>query len=784
MKRLFLLLIFFAVNLNLFSQNDLEINKEFSLFTSQQVEGYFKPLFTTVGESFNTGLNTTAFYSNNWSIALDFSVMGMYIPSSQKNYNAELPDMYGVDEVTKTAELRNGKLSTSLSGFTKQPTIYGGISNPIFAAPQNHLAPDSFYKSVAYAEGNKIDFIPGLPVVQLVAGFPTRTQLRFRFFRYSLNNEPLTYFTLALNQNIDRFFELFPEEQNMALSAHLAYHSISRQPGIDLSSLAAGVHFSKTFNSGISLYSSFQYENLNGNFYAIKEDYNEDDVLNSPYAEVRNGDPLDADISSFTSFRLKGGVSYKIGIFDLYADAAYASQPVFKAGFSIWILDNKDKPKYVPPTYNPRIEEPVRDLYTGVIEPEQKIFPAKEIDKPVKIVIPPVLTAETQAYTFIDSTKVPLKTMKLEEYEINEMRALLPYIFFDENSSEIPERYKLLSANDSTTFHTDSLVGKSTLDNYYQILNVIGDRMNTYESANITLTGCNSNSGNERNNTELSAQRAYNIRDYLINVWEIDSSRISVVARNLPATPSNTKKEEGIEENRRVEIESDLWEITAPIIIQDTLRKIEPENIVFENKTESEAGLQNWNLTIKDNNSKIKSYAGTNQVNNSIQWDLDSDDNLKSILRNNFNYQLNVTDSAEQIYSTELKSVPVDFTSLDDKRLANKQDTIYQKYNLILFEFNSSELGSDNQRIVEVIKKKLKLNSEVTVNGYTDMIGDEDYNQRLSKRRAQSAADAVNHKKTNVIGWGESQLLYNNNTPEGRFYCRTVVIDVKTPTND
>ncbi|MEI6089253.1 MAG: hypothetical protein WCR42_02265 [bacterium] len=33
----------------------------------------------------------------------------------------------------------------------------------------------------------------------------------------------------------------------------------------------------------------------------------------------------------------------------------------------------------------------------------------------------------------------------------------------------------------------------------------------------------------------------------------------------------------------------------------------------------------------------------------------------------------------------------------------------------------------------------------------------------------------------NVQGVGEDTLLYNNDVPEGRFYCRTVQIVVKTP---
>ncbi len=778
----FLFTFFIILSFMAYSQNEIEVNKEFSLFTSNNAQGYFKPMFTTLGQSLNTGLHTTAFYSNSWSLSIDISAMGMIIPQSQKNFDAELPGLYGYDDITKTAELRDGSINSSLSGFTRQPTIYGGKSNPIFAAPQNHFPPDSFYKTVGYAEGNNISFMPGLPVVQLIAGFPSRTQLRLRFFRLNFLDEPLTYYTIALNQNIDKFLELFPEEQNMSLAANFAYHSISREPGIDLSSFAAGVHFSKKFDFGLSLYSGFQYEGLNGSFYAIKDDYNEDDILNSPYKEVRNGSPLAFDIESFTSFRLLGGVSYNIGAFDFYADAAYASQPVLRAGVTVWMLKNEDRHKFKMPQRVPRnIEQNAPDTYAGRINTEQQIFDAVDLKVPEKKVIPPLLEANTEVYAKEDSIRKPVTRLKLEEYEIRELRALLPFVFFDNNSAEIPDRYRLLTEEQAPYFNNDSLLGKGSLDNYYQILNIIGSRMNQYQSANITLTGCNSNTDEERNNTELSENRAETVSNYLTDVWDIDTSRIVIKVRNLPSNPSNTKEVQGIAENRRVEIEADLWEITAPVIIEDTLRRISPETLYFENTAESEAGLRSWELSIYDNAEPLKQYKGGSNLKEKIVFEVNNDDDFKQNLMNDFDFSLEVTDTTSQFYTTPLQTIPVDFSSLEDKRKEQFQDTVYQKYNLILFEFDSAELGTDNQRIVEIIKKRLSRESEVTVNGYTDIIGDEEYNKRLSERRAQSGANALNHSQTKVIGHGESVLIYPNDKPEGRFYSRTVVIDVKTP---
>jgi outer membrane protein OmpA-like peptidoglycan-associated protein len=51
----------------------------------------------------------------------------------------------------------------------------------------------------------------------------------------------------------------------------------------------------------------------------------------------------------------------------------------------------------------------------------------------------------------------------------------------------------------------------------------------------------------------------------------------------------------------------------------------------------------------------------------------------------------------------------------------------------------------------------------------------------LSNNRANAVAKSLNFENTNTTGVGEQQLLYNNDVPEGRFYCRRVDVTVETP---
>ena len=58
--------------------------------------------------------------------------------------------------------------------------------------------------------------------------------------------------------------------------------------------------------------------------------------------------------------------------------------------------------------------------------------------------------------------------------------------------------------------------------------------------------------------------------------------------------------------------------------------------------------------------------------------------------------------------------------------------------------------------------------------------GDANYNKKLSLDRADATKKALGINNAITNGIGNEELLYNNDLPEGRFYCRTVNIIVKT----
>jgi OOP family OmpA-OmpF porin len=83
--------------------------------------------------------------------------------------------------------------------------------------------------------------------------------------------------------------------------------------------------------------------------------------------------------------------------------------------------------------------------------------------------------------------------------------------------------------------------------------------------------------------------------------------------------------------------------------------------------------------------------------------------------------------------------------AVDAIRVTQKDDSFVIILNGdVLFDFDKSEIKPEAAKVLdtaaETIKSVWRNGSVVLVNGYTDNIGSEDYNNRLSERRAQAVA--------------------------------------------
>jgi hypothetical protein len=167
---------------------------------------------------------------------------------------------------------------------------------------------------------------------------------------------------------------------------------------------------------------------------------------------------------------------------------------------------------------------------------------------------------------FADSSEQPIVQIRVEEFLSAQLRPLLNYVFFDGRSDGIPARYNALTPEQARSFSIENLHYLDAMKTYHHLLNIIGRRMQEHPTATLRLVGTNSDEGAEKGNMDLSQNRAEAVRDYLQGVWGVPANRITVESRGLPEKPSNVNEDDGMEENRRVEIYSDNPRILEPVL--------------------------------------------------------------------------------------------------------------------------------------------------------------------------------------------------------------------------
>jgi outer membrane protein OmpA-like peptidoglycan-associated protein len=103
----------------------------------------------------------------------------------------------------------------------------------------------------------------------------------------------------------------------------------------------------------------------------------------------------------------------------------------------------------------------------------------------------------------------------------------------------------------------------------------------------------------------------------------------------------------------------------------------------------------------------------------------------------------------------------------------------------LLFDVDRSDLREQSKQNLNDLGRILNKypDTNVLIEGHTDSTGPDDYNQRLSKDRAESVAAylseiPVQTSRFTVRGYGETQPVATNETPDGRQLNRRVDIAV------
>lgn len=370
--------------------------------------------------------------------------------------------------------------------------------------------------------------------------------------------------------------------------------------------------------------------------------------------------------------------------------------------------------------------------------------------------------------------RVPGGDVVLHEIRRRELAPLLPFVFFEKGSAEIPTRY----ARRVPGFSESDITSDNVMEVYHNLLNIVGDRMSKNPSATLTIKGHREPLDGETD-PNLASQRAEAVKSYLQSAWGISPQRLNVASGELPAVLSNRTIDDGKAEHRRVEITSNDPAILTYVIPQRVVRSVSPSAVIFTTNVKNSSNTPNITVT-DDQNATLAS--GTNAA---LSWSPDAD-RIANVLNGRSYTRGRVLAAVDGASDERAFTIKADVRSVKFNG-DTIRDSIVERYRLMFFDFDTPEINDFNGDAVRLIQSQLRTTSHVRVVGYTDRIGAPAYNQDLSARRAQAVATAINKRIIPDVlesqGAGATPIV-DNDLPEGRWYNRTVLIEVTTPLED
>ena len=369
---------------------------------------------------------------------------------------------------------------------------------------------------------------------------------------------------------------------------------------------------------------------------------------------------------------------------------------------------------------------------------------------------------------------------------VRETFPLRNYVFFEEGRSSIPNRYVALNKEEAIRFkegqfqdpEPTDLSGRSQrqLSIYYNILNIVGDRMRVNPDAKIALIGASAGNG-----PQLGKEYAESVKRYLVDVFAIGESRITTEGRNLPLVPSEKPGDKKFlallkEGDRRVDLTSTSNALLAPLQVVALEDDSRSNMLVFKMEPKTRGQITSWTLDVTDEsgtNQRFGPYTSSQEsISGNVILGNRSDGNYKAVM-------LAKTKSGTEIKRESNFRLAKNTTPVEDGL----------RYS-ILFDFDHAQTVTTYEKfLTEVVVPLIPNASTVGIHGYTDIIGNESYNMSLSKRRANDAhkilQQALNKAgkrdvKFDVGGYGADtkRAPFGNRLPEERSYNRTVIIDI------
>ena len=455
------------------------------------------------------------------------------------------------------------------------------------------------------------------------------------------------------------------------------------------------------------------------------------------------------------------------------------------AGYDINLSDAQSRNQYVISpfvTYLPYLGQTPRSIETWSVNTLRigailKIGRAK--NSLVKVASTNTRKIERNIEFSVNSPKnIPTERRMRETFPIRN------YIFFDDKQTTISDRYVLIKKSETADFKEDQLEvltpkrlsGRSDREMivYYNILNILGDRMQKNPNSKIKLVGSSENGPVE------GKEMAESVKFYLTDVWSISGDRIATEGNDKPKIPSEidggTKDLVLLSEgNRRVSIESNSSELLMEFqsgpdaalkpVELITTQSNTPDSYVTFTVPKATEQLDWWALEITDENGNVEKYGPF--IDNSVM--ITGKKILGTKKEGSYNVKMTARTKEGVTVTKENKVNLVLWTP--------PQDEMGTRYS-VLYEYNTTKtIAIYEKYLTEIVANQIPKNATVFIQGFTDVIGEEANNKKISLARAQDVLTILKTSmdskgrtdvKYKVVGFGEdaSTAPFNNQYPE------------------
>ncbi len=320
-------------------------------------------------------------------------------------------------------------------------------------------------------------------------------------------------------------------------------------------------------------------------------------------------------------------------------------------------------------------------------------------------------------------------------------------IFFDKNSSDIRGSYNGKADN------------KTPIEDHNNIFDKLIGILNKYPEANLVLQGSTSGT-DENSNLGLAKDRVTNVKKVFISKG-ISADRITTKYTVNPKISTNIQYEQGLAENRRVEI--DLVNANSVEFVKKTEYEKLFGFIDFTTEFENISGK----VTFKNNLMNTAQDINSRNIKTEFSRDLTAQ-------KGNFTIESEL--SSNQFIEKDIENVEI--SKINEKQVELKTDEFEA---LLMFDFASSTLTDETKILLKQLVELLPEGKTIVIIGNTDDIGLEEANIKIASERAANAIDFIKMNTAKMFYFEERTNTdkYDETTPQGRYLNRSIIIRIK-----